>query len=91
MTRQDFVIKVAKINKILGELKYGIDIDTILDFSFLTPQLLMLAEWTADIQQYISQEPSPSLARQITSIGNKEVSGKTQGRHNSYCLRDTTY
>ena len=51
MTRQDFVIKVAKINKILGELKYGIDIDTILDFSFLTPQLLMLAEWTADIQQ----------------------------------------
>ena len=35
MTRQDFVIKVAKINKILGELKYGIDIDTILDFSFL--------------------------------------------------------
>lgn len=53
MTRQDFVIKVAKINKILGELKYGIDIDTILDFSFLTPQLLMLAEWTADIQQYM--------------------------------------
>ena len=94
MTRQDFVIKVAKINKILGELKYGIDIDTILDFSFLTPQLLMLAEWMADIQQYISQEPSPSLARQITSIGyrrNKKVSGKTQGRHNSYCLRDTTY
>ena len=94
MTRQDFVIKVAKINKILGELKYGIDIDTILDFSFLTPQLLMLAEWTADIQQYISQEPSPSLARQITSIGyTDEIRSicKTQGRHNSYCLRDTTY
>ena len=95
MTRQDFVIKVAKINKILGELKYGIDIDTILDFSFLTPQLLMLAEWTADIQQYISQEPSPfpctANYKHRIYRRNKKVSGKTQGRHNSYCLRDTTY
>lgn len=81
MTRQDFVIKVAKINKILGELKYGIDIDTILDFSFLTPQLLMLAEWTADIQQYISQEPSPSLARQITSIGYTDEIKKYLAKH----------
>lgn len=81
MTRQDFVIKVAKINKILGELKYGIDIDTILDFSFLTPQLLMLAEWMADIQQYISQEPSPSLARQITSIGYTDEIKKYLAKH----------
>lgn len=81
MTRQDFVIRVAKINKVLGELKYSMDIDAVLDLSSLAPQLLMLEEWTADIQQYIEQEPSPALVRQIISIGYTDEIKKYLAKH----------
>ncbi len=59
MTRQECVIRIAKINKVFGELKYRIDIGAIPDFAAYASQFLMVNDWTADIQQYIGQEFSP--------------------------------
>ena len=83
MTRQECVIRIAKINKVFGELKYRIDIGAIPDLAAYAFQLLMVNDWTADIQQYISQEFSPTLARQIVSIGYTEEIEKFLREHNT--------
>ena len=69
MTRQECVIRIAKINKVFGELKYRIDIEEVPNFASFVPILLMTREWAVDIRLYVNQEPSPTLVRQIANIG----------------------
>ena len=40
MTRQECVIRIAKINKVFGELKYRIDIEEVPNFASFVPILL---------------------------------------------------
>ena len=69
MTRQEIVIKIAKINHIIGEWKYRLDLDGEVEIETLSPDLLYIDEWVREIGLYIKQNPSPILTRQITNIG----------------------
>ncbi len=69
MTRQEIVIKIAKINHIIGEWKYRLDLDGEVEIETLSPDLLHIDEWVHEIGLYIKQNPSPILIRQITNIG----------------------
>ena len=59
MTRQEIVIKIAKINHIIGEWKYRLDLDGEVEIETLSPDLLYIDEWVREIGQYIKQNPSP--------------------------------
>ena len=65
MTRQEIVIKIAKINHIIGEWKYRLDLDGEVEIETLSPDLLYIDEWVREIGQYIKQNPSPSLTRKV--------------------------
>lgn len=69
MTRQDTVIKIAKITKIIGEWKFRYDLDGEVEMETLSPELLDIATWIRDIQQYIESDSSPVLVRLIMNIG----------------------
>lgn len=69
MTRQDTVIKIAKITRIIGEWKFRYDLDGEVEMETLSPELLDIATWTRDIQQYIENDSSPVLIRLIMNIG----------------------
>ena len=45
MTRQDTVIKIAKITKIIGEWKFRYDLDGEVEMETLSPELLDIATW----------------------------------------------
>lgn len=57
MTRQDTVIKIAKITRIIGEWKFRYDLDGEVEMETLSPELLDIATWVRDIQQYIEMTP----------------------------------
>ena len=57
MTRQEIVIKIAKINHIIGEWKYRLDLDGEVEIETLSPDLLYIDEWVREIGQYIKQIP----------------------------------
>ncbi len=69
MTRQDTVIKIAKITRIIGEWKFRYDLDGEVEMETLSPELLDIATWVRDIQQYIENDSSPVLTRLIMNIG----------------------
>lgn len=84
MTRQECVIRIAKINKVFGELKYRIDIEEVPNFASFVPILLMTREWAVDIRLYVNQEPSPTLVRQIANIGMCSIRTRTKKRNRRY-------
>lgn len=45
MTRQEVVIKVSKISRIIGELKYEMDLGGKIEFATLDPDFAHIAEW----------------------------------------------
>ena len=67
MTKQEVVIKIAKINRIIGEWKYRVEVGK--EIESLSPELSYLAKWTQEIIQYIKKNPSNSLVWQIRNIG----------------------
>lgn len=66
MTKQEVVIKIAKINRIIGEWKYRVDVGK--EIESLSPELSYLAKWTQEIIQYIKKNPSNNLI--IATRGN---------------------
>lgn len=69
MTRQEAVIKIAKINRIVGEWKYRLDVNGKVEYDTLSSDLPHIGEWTKEIYLYLEQNPSPLLIRQIDNIG----------------------
>ena len=49
MTRQEAVIKIVKITRIIGELKYQLDADDEGEFEALDPEWKHIAEWTQEV------------------------------------------
>ena len=66
MTRQETVIKITKITRIIGEMKSQLDLDDEIEFEALDPLWTNIGEWTKEIYQYMKQDPSPLLANLIT-------------------------
>lgn len=81
MTRQEAVIKIAKITRIIGELKYQLDADGEVEFEALNPQWFHIAEWTQEISRYMKQDASPQVARLIANIGFTEIVEKYVQNH----------
>ena len=69
MTRQEAVIKIAKITRIIGELKYQLDADDEVEFEALDPEWKHIAEWTQEVCRYMELDASPQVARLIANIG----------------------
>ena len=53
MTRQEAVIKIVKITRIIGELKYQLDADDEVEFEALDPEWKHIAEWTQEVCRYM--------------------------------------
>ena len=66
MTRQETVIKITKITRIIGEMKSQLDLDDEIEFEALDPSWTNIGDWTKEIYQYMKQDPSPLLANLIT-------------------------
>ena len=81
MTRQEAVIKISKITRIIGELKYQLDADDEIEFEALDPDWLHIAEWTQEICRYMTQDASPQVARLIANIGFTEIVEKYVQSH----------
>lgn len=73
MTRQETVIKIAKITRIIGEWKYRYDLDGEVEMETLSPEILYIDEWVKDIYKYIEKDSSPLLSRLIMNIGFTEM------------------
>ena len=69
MTRQEAVIKIVKITRIIGELKYQLDADDEVEFEALDPEWKHIAEWTQEVCRYMELDASPQVARLIANIG----------------------
>lgn len=69
MTRQEIVIKIVKITRIIGEWKFRLDLDGEVEIEALSPDLPHIAEWVREIGLYMKQNPSPILGRLIANIG----------------------
>lgn len=69
MTRQEVVIKIAKITRIIGEWKFRLDLDGEVEIEALSPDLPHIAEWVREIGLYMKQNPSSILSRLIANIG----------------------
>lgn len=72
MTRQEVVIKISKINRIIGEWKYRLDIGSVVTDGILSPDAIQMGEWVQEIQCYLEQNPSHHLRHQIANIGFTE-------------------
>lgn len=73
MTRQEVVIKISRVSRIIGELKSQIDLSDKIEITAFDPALLHIAEWIEEIYQYIEQEPSPVLHGLISNIGFTDI------------------
>ncbi len=69
MTRQEIVIKITKVTRVIGELKNQLDLDGKVEFAALDPDWPHIAKWVKEIHQYIKQDYSPALTRLIENIG----------------------
>lgn len=69
MTRQEAVIKIAKITRIIGELKYQLDVDDEVGFEALDPEWKHIAEWTQEVCRYMELDAPPQVVRLIANIG----------------------
>ena len=67
MTRQETVIKITKITRIVGEMKSQLDLDDEIEFEALDSSWMNIGKWVNEIYQYMEQAPSPLLANLITN------------------------
>ena len=67
MTRQETVIKITKITRIVGEMKSQLDLDDEIEFEALDSSWMNIGKWANEIYQYMEQAPSPLLANLITN------------------------
>ena len=67
MTRQETVIKITKITRIVGEMKSQLDLDDEIEFEALDSSWMSIGKWANEIYQYMEQAPSPLLANLITN------------------------
>ena len=67
MTRQETVIKIAKITRIVGEMKSQLDLDDEIEFEALDSSWTNIGKWAKEICQYLEQTPSPLLVNLITN------------------------
>ena len=67
MTRQETVIKITKITRIVGEMKSQLDLDGEIEFEALDSSWMDIGKWANEICQYMEQAPSPLLANLITN------------------------
>lgn len=65
MTRQETVIKIAKITRIVGEMKSQLDLDDEIEFEALDSSWTNIGKWAKEICQYLEQTPSPLLVNLI--------------------------
>lgn len=67
MTRQETVIKITKITRIVGEMKSQLDLDDEIEFEALDSSWMNIGKWAKEICLYMEQAPSPLLANLITN------------------------
>lgn len=67
MTRQETVIKITKITRIVGEMKSQLDLDDEIEFEALDSSWTNIGKWAEEICQYMEQAPSPLLANLIAN------------------------
>lgn len=69
MTKQETVIKICKLTRITGEIKYKIDFDGYVDFASFVPELFYIDRWTDEICEYVKTDSCPRLAHLISNMG----------------------
>lgn len=69
MTKQEAVIKICKLTRITGEIKYQIDLDGTVDFASFVPDFLYINKWIEEVCEYVSTDPCPRLAHLIANMG----------------------
>lgn len=69
MTRQEAVIKISRINRIIGEWKYLADVNKVWDYEILMNDLKQISGWAKEISQYLKQNYSPQLIPYIANFG----------------------
>ena len=57
MTRQETVIKITKITRIVGEMKSQLDLDDEIEFEALDSSWMNIGKWAEEICQYMEQAP----------------------------------
>ncbi len=81
MTRQEAVIKISKINRIIGEWKRRLDIERNIKDMILASDAIQIGEWVQEIQIYLEQNPSRHLSLQITNIGFTDMMATFVNKH----------
>lgn len=83
MTKQEIVIKIAKITRLTGEIKYFIDVDGKVDLDLFVPDLLYLDRWIEEIYDYVLTDNSRRLEQLIINMGfNNAVENYIQKHRN---------
>ena len=90
MTRQETVIKITKITRIVGEMKSQLDLDDEIEFEALDSSWMNIGKWAEEICQYMQQAPLSSFGRpyrkqRIYYPGGKLCTKPQTG--NRFCIR----
>ena len=67
MTRQETVIKITKITRIIGEMKSQLDLDDEIEFEALDSSWANIGKWTKEIGNYI-QSYSITLVKRCKDL-----------------------
>lgn len=81
MNKQNIVIKIAKITRLTGEIKYYIDVNGFVDLDLFVPDIMYLDSWMEEIYAYVLTDKSQRLEKLITNIGFNDAIEKYIQNH----------
>ena len=73
MNRQEAVLAITKINRIVKQLNYWCDLNVAIDLSVFGDNILHLDEWTTEVHAYLSENPDRKLLGLVEEIGSTSL------------------
>lgn len=86
MIKQNIVIKIVKITRLTGEIKYHIDVNGVVDLDLFVPDIMYLNSWMEEVYAYVLKDKSQRLEKLITNIGFNDAIEKLVVSQNSYAI-----
>lgn len=72
ISRQEAVIKVAKISRFINQFLYWIEMDSALYYPSFGEEITELDKWTEEVYHYLRANPTPIIAREIEKFNSVE-------------------
>lgn len=69
MNRQEAVLTITKVNRIVKQLNYWCDLAVEIDLSAFGDNILYLGKWTNEVHTYLNENPDRKLLGLVEDIG----------------------